>query len=97
MRNFLTEHRWTQEEKGKGVGAIIMVYDHETQGLEEALTDIQHEYRLLINSTTHIHLDEQNCLEIVAAKGGVKQIQSLAKKLMTERGVKQLKLVALTS
>ena len=96
MQNFLTEYRWTSEEERVGVGALIMIYDHDTRGLEEALTEIQHEHRTVISSTTHIHLDEQNCLEILAVKGEVKKTQSLAKKLMKERGVKQLKLATLT-
>jgi len=95
MQNFLTEYRWTSEEERVGVGALIMIYDHETRGLEETLTEIQHQYRTVISSTTHIHLDDQNCLEILAVKGDVKTTQSLAKKLMRERGVKQLKLTTL--
>ena len=96
MQNFLTEYRWTSEEEGVGVGALIMIYDHETRGLEETLTEIQHEYRTVISSTTHIHLNHQNCLEILAVKGEVKTTQRLAEKLMRERGVKQLKLATLT-
>ena len=96
MQNFLAEYRWTSEEERVGVGALIMIYDHETRGLEETLTEIQHEHRTVISSTTHIHLDDQNCLEILAVKGEVKTTQSLAKKLMRERGVKQLKLATLT-
>jgi CopG family nickel-responsive transcriptional regulator len=95
MQNFLTEYRWTSEEERVGVGALVMIYDHETRGLEETLTEIQHEYLTMISSTTHIHLDERDCLEIVAVRGEVKSIQSLAKRLMAERGVKQLKLATL--
>jgi len=95
MQNFLTEYRWASEEEKVGVGALIMIYDHETRGLEETLTEIQHEYRSVISSTTHIHLDDQNCLEILAVNGEVKATQSLAEKLMKERGVKQLKLATL--
>jgi CopG family nickel-responsive transcriptional regulator len=96
MQNFLTEYRWTTETNKVGVGALIMIYDHETKGLEETLTEIQHEYRRVISATTHIHLDDRNCLEILAIKGDVKTTQSLAKNLMRERGVKQLKLATLT-
>ena len=95
MRNFLTEYRWMRDEKWVGAGALTMIYDHGTRGLIETLTDIQHEYRALISSTTHVHLDERSCLEIVAVKGEVMGIRSLAQKLMTERGVKQLKLATL--
>jgi CopG family nickel-responsive transcriptional regulator len=96
MQNFLTEYRWTSKEERVGLGALVMIYDHETRGLEETLTEIQHEYRKVISSTTHIHLDDQNCLEILAVKGEVKTTESLAKKLMREKGVKQLKLATLT-
>jgi CopG family nickel-responsive transcriptional regulator len=94
MRNFLTEYKWTREE-GVVVGSLTIIYNHETRGLEETLTDIQHEYRDLISSTTHVHLDDRNCLEILAVKGEVKSIQSLTKRLMAKRGVKQLKFVTL--
>lgn len=95
MRNFLTEHRWVVEGRGEIASALTMIYDHEVRGLEEALTDIQHDHRDVISSTNHIHLDERNCLEIVAVKGEVKAVQTLAKKLMREKGVKQLKLATL--
>lgn len=95
MRSFLTEYRWTSEKEGAGVGALTLIYDHETRGLDETLTDIQHECRDVISSTTHVHLDERNCLEILAVKGELKTVQSLAKRLMAERGVKQLKLATL--
>jgi CopG family nickel-responsive transcriptional regulator len=44
----------------------------------------------------HIHLDERNCLEIIAVKGPIQSIQKLAEMLMRERGVKQLKLAIVT-
>ena len=95
MRQFLTENIWINDEGGEVAGALTMIYNHETRGLEETLTDIQHDHRQVISSTIHVHLDERNCLEIVAVKGEVKTIQSLTKKLMTERGIKQMKLVTL--
>jgi len=95
MRNFLTEHRWTVEEEGTVAGAITMVYDHDLRGLMETLTDVQHHHLDVISSTTHVHLDEHNCLEIIAFKGDVKIIKRLTRKLMTTRGAKQLKLAIL--
>ncbi|MCS7116273.1 MAG: nickel-responsive transcriptional regulator NikR [Nitrososphaerales archaeon] len=96
MRNFLNEYKWRYEEKGLAVGAIVLIYNHEVRGLEDSLTDIQHHYRDIIQSSIHIHLDEQNCLLQVVVKGEVMNIRRLAKDLMNRRGVKQLKLVTLT-
>jgi CopG family nickel-responsive transcriptional regulator len=40
----------------------------------------------------HIHLDDRHCLEMIAVKGEVKEVQKLAKELTRQRGVKQTKL-----
>ena len=95
MRGFLTEHKWTVEQEGKVAGAITMIYDHHVRGLGETLTNIQHHYLEVISSTTHVHLDEDNCLEIIAVTGDISVIQNLAKKLMATRGIKQLKIANL--
>jgi len=92
MRNFVTEYAWTEERGRLGAGAILLMYDHRTHGLQEALTEIQHHYREVITSTTHIHLDENRCLEIVSVKGRSDKIKVMAKELMKTRGVSQLKL-----
>jgi len=97
MRNFLTEYRWEYEEEGVVAGTVTVIYDHEVKGLEESLTDIQHLCRNVISSTMHIHLDERNCLLVIAVKGEVKTIQNLAKELMSKRGIKQLKLTTVMS
>ncbi|MBS7643427.1 nickel-responsive transcriptional regulator NikR [Candidatus Bathyarchaeota archaeon] len=96
IRNYLTEYRWTSAEGETGSGAVIILYDHDTKDLEQELTDIQHRHQRIISSSMHIHLDEHNCLEIIATKGGIKEIKNLAQDLMTKRGVKQLKLAVLT-
>lgn len=95
MRNFLTEYRWEHEEEGVVAGTMTIIYDHEVKGLEESLTDTQHLYRNIIGSTMHIHLDERNCLLVIAVKGEVKNIQNLATELMSKRGLKQLKLATI--
>ena len=94
MRNFVTEYAWKVEKGRVGAGAILLIYDHRTHGLQEALTEIQHHYLDAINSTSHIHLDESRCLEIVSVKGRLDKIQGMAKELMKTRGVSQLKLSA---
>jgi CopG family nickel-responsive transcriptional regulator len=92
MRNFITEYAWKGEKSKLGAGAILLTYDHRTHGVQEALTEVQHHYRDAINSTTHIHLDEFRCLEVISVKGKLERIQHMAKDLMKSRGVSQLKL-----
>ena len=92
MTNFITEYTWTTEKGKAGVGAILFTYSHRPHGLQERLVDVQHQFRDVVNSTTHVHLDESRCLEIVSVRGQTARIQELAKRLMKTRGVTQLKL-----
>jgi len=46
-----------------------MIYDHHRSGVTKELTDLQHDYHHEITATTHVHLDHDNCLEIVAVRG----------------------------
>jgi len=90
LRNLIVESKWTSEGHGNVAGVLVVVFDHNVKGLSEELTDVQHCYEDVVKSAMHIHLDETNCLEIIAVKGEGKKIQDLAKAL-TLRGVKQLK------
>ena len=92
MRNFITEYAWKAERGSLGAGAALLTFDHRSHGVQEALTEVQHHYRDTINSTTHIHLDEYRCLEIISVKGKLERIQAMVNDLMKTTGVSQLKL-----
>jgi len=92
MTNFITEYTWTIEKEKAGVGAILFTYSHRHHGLQTTSVDVQHQYRDVVNSTTHIHLSESRCLEIISVRGQTARIQDLARRLMKTRGVTQLKL-----
>ncbi len=96
IRDHLVEEEW--REKGRGmVGTITMVYNHHTRGLSNSLTDLQHHFHNLVISTMHLHLDEDNCLEVLVVKGKVDEIKSIADKLISTRGVKHGKLTMTTT
>jgi CopG family nickel-responsive transcriptional regulator len=92
MRNFITEYAWKSEKGKVGAGAILLTYEHHSRSIQEKLTDVQHHYRDVVSSTTHIHLDEFRCLEIISVRGKLERIQLLAQNLMKTRGVSQFKL-----
>ena len=86
IREELVRKEW---QKGvEIVGAITLVYNHHKRKLIDKLTDIQHDFQKTIISTQHIHLDHNNCLEIIAVKGKTKAIQKLADTLRSIKGVK---------
>ena len=76
----------------KGTGAIILVYDHHKRELVAKLTDIQHDFHGLVICNQHIHLDHYNCMEIIVVKGSQRQMQELADKLKSQKGVKSASL-----
>ncbi|HOP85005.1 MAG TPA: nickel-responsive transcriptional regulator NikR [Syntrophorhabdaceae bacterium] len=69
-------------------GAIVLIYDHHRKDLLNKITDIQHNYQNVIISTQHIHLDHDNCLEIIAVRGNPKEVKKLADILKAIKGVK---------
>jgi CopG family nickel-responsive transcriptional regulator len=91
MRAQLVEHR---EKTGSGeiAGTITLVYDHHTQHVQEALTEIQHDHHDVIVSTMHVHLDHHNCLEVLVVRGKATQIKKIADELIAAKGVKHGKL-----
>ena len=90
IRDFLTEHKW-KDLDGVLAGVITLMYDHHIGGITEGLTHLQHDYTQIINSSTHVHLDHHNCLEILAVKGDASQIKELAEALEAKRGVQQIR------
>lgn len=92
VKAFVTEHRWLQDEKGERMGVITILYDHESRGLKDYLTDTEHEYASVICSSTHIHVTKRDCLEAIVVRGEATRIRELAEKLRVRRGVKQSRL-----
>ncbi|MFH1824811.1 MAG: nickel-responsive transcriptional regulator NikR [Candidatus Firestonebacteria bacterium] len=86
IRESLIKKEWAGSEKVSGV--ITLVYNHHKRELVNKLIDIQHDFSNLIISSQHIHLDNDNCLEIVVAKGKPKEMEELSYKLKSAKGVK---------
>ena len=92
MWDLVTESKWICKERGIGVGAIAMIYDHTLGRLDKGITDIQHDHTNTVISSMHVHLDEENCLEIIAVRGKAGDVRRLSDELKARQGVKQLKL-----
>ncbi len=86
IRENLVKREWVE---GKEVaGAITLVFNHHRRELMNTLTDIQHDFHQLIISSQHIHLDHDNCLEIIVVRGKPIEVRELADKLRATKGVK---------
>jgi CopG family nickel-responsive transcriptional regulator len=70
-----------------------MIYDHHTGNLTNKLLNLQHDHHSEILSTTHIHVDHHNCLEVLVLKGLAGNIQKLADNIKAIKGIKHGELV----
>ena len=95
IRSFISEFEWMRKAKGQITGAVLILYYLKKRSLLEEITKAQHQFKDVISSTLHVHLEEYKCLEIIAVDGSVQEVRSLAQILMAKRGVKQVKVAAL--
>jgi len=86
IRQELVKKEWQQNKEI--AGAITLIYNHHKRELLDKLTDIQHNFQKIIISAQHIHLDKENCLEIIAVRGLSKEAEKLADTLKAVKGVK---------
>jgi CopG family nickel-responsive transcriptional regulator len=96
IREELVQKTWESPDS-EVVGTVTLVYDHHVRMLSEKLTDMQHEHHQQILSTLHVHLDHDNCLEVLVVKGKAKAVQTIAEKLISTKGVKHGRLILTTS
>jgi CopG family nickel-responsive transcriptional regulator len=92
IRNYINNYKWMDGIEGKRIGIISLVYEHDKRGLADDLTEIQHLHMSLITSSVHVHLDLDNCLEIIMLHGEGKDIKEVADAVTALRGVKYVKL-----
>jgi CopG family nickel-responsive transcriptional regulator len=92
IRNYIVHYEWMSDVQGERVGVITLVYAHSQRGLVDNLTEIQHDSGSIIQSSLHVHLDHENCLEVIVLRGEGQDVRKAAEKMMSLKGVKHVKL-----
>ncbi|MBP7127772.1 nickel-responsive transcriptional regulator NikR [Myxococcota bacterium] len=95
IRDSLVREEWEGDQEI--VGTVTLVYDHHVRELSDRLTRLQHDSQEVILSAMHVHLDHDNCLEVIAVKGRASEVQRIADALVGTRGVKHGRLTATTT
>ena len=96
IREELVQKIWEKPDQ-QVVGTVTLVYDHHVRMLSEKLTGIQHDFHHNILSTLHVHLDHDNCLEVLIVKGKAAAVQKVADALISTKGVKHGRLTLTTT
>ena len=96
IRDELVEKTWESPDSSV-VGTVTLVYDHHVRLLNERLTSIQHDHHHAILSALHVHLDHDNCLEVLVVRGRASEVRKVADALISMKGVKHGRLTITTS
>ena len=95
IRGYIRYYDWMSDVKGERYGAISLTYNHHQRGLADELADIEHEYIGTIQSTLHVHIDKDNCFELIVVHGEGMKIKELTERLTSLKGVEHTKLTTI--
>jgi len=96
IRDYLVRQEWEQPQANV-VGTVTLVYDHHVRQLDANLTELQHQHHDIIHCATHVHVDHDNCIEVVVVEGPAEEVRHVAEALIAMRGVKHGQLVCTTT
>ncbi len=81
IRNEIIHEVWESSDV-EMFGTVTLVYDHHVRLLTDKLTELQHNYHSSIVASMHVHLDHDNCLEVILVRGKAAKVQKLANALI---------------
>ena len=79
------------------MGTLTIVFNHHSHDVQEKLHHVQHAHYTEVVSTTHVHLDEDNCLEVIILRGEATDVRDIADVILGTKGVKNGGLVVTTT
>lgn len=79
------------------MGTLTIVYNHHASNVQKKLHDIQHHNFGLIVSSTHVHIDEDYCLEVIIMRGESTDVRLISDMILGTKGVKNGGLVLTTT
>jgi CopG family nickel-responsive transcriptional regulator len=99
IREQMVQQEWAEHGKDntERVAVVMLVYDHDSSGLAQKLTHIQHEHHGAVVSALHVHLDAHNCLEVLILRGAASEILAMGEGLVSTKGVKFGKVMPATT
>ncbi|MCL2155700.1 MAG: nickel-responsive transcriptional regulator NikR [Leptospirales bacterium] len=92
IRNELVSQQ-IENPDAESFGTLTIVYNHHHGDISDKLNHLQHDYFQNIVSTTHIHLDAHNCLEVLILKGKAGALKNLADMILSIKNVRHGKFV----
>lgn len=76
------------QQKIEVIGSLTLVYDHHAHALTKRMTEIQHANDGLVISVLHVHISNDDCMEVIVLRGKGEEVRRLADSLLSLKGVK---------
>jgi CopG family nickel-responsive transcriptional regulator len=95
IRGYIRYYDWMSEVQGERIGILSMTYDHSQRGLVTSLLDIEHEFSEITRSAVHVHISHDECMEVLILQGDGKEVKAIAERIMSLKGVKNVKLTTI--
>lgn len=93
IRDTLVQARLENTPKSvQVIGSLTLVYDHHAHDLADQMSSLQHENHDLVVSVTHVHVNHDDCMEVILLRGQAGRVHQLADGLLSLKGVKHGKL-----
>lgn len=93
IRSRLIEEEWVSSTRGDAVATVTLVYDHSKRDLADRLLEVGHDNHDAVMASLHVHLDHDNCLEVIALRGKPTELRGIADHMIGMKGVKHGKVV----
>jgi CopG family transcriptional regulator, nickel-responsive regulator len=74
--------------KRQCVATVSYIYDHAARELPKRLTKDFHDHHDLAQTTLHVHIDHDSCLEVTVLKGNGAEVKAFADHVIAERGIR---------
>ena len=91
IRDLIREQLNSQQlsnPKAQAIASVCLVYNHHLTRLMEKLTSLQHSHLLQAICSMHVHLNEDDCMEIIVLRGPAGEINKVAENMLSQKGVK---------
>ncbi len=95
IRGYIRYYDWMSEVEGERIGILSMTYDHSQRGLVNSLLDLEHEFTNITRSAMHVHLNHDECMEVLILRGEGRDVRAIAERVMTLKGIKNVKLTTI--
>ncbi|MBS0329805.1 MAG: nickel-responsive transcriptional regulator NikR [Proteobacteria bacterium] len=68
-------------------GTLTLLYNRATRGLQGKLADLQYQHVAEVISSLHVHLTEDQMLEVILVQGPAARLQAITNEMLAQRGV----------